>query len=241
MQNIDEIDTKKMCIFVEGQTEQIFIKKLLEEIISLKNLTVILSTARGGQRTGRISTLDENIKSKKRYFVQIVDSGNESSVLTDILENEEKLRNANFIKILGIRDLYPKGMPDYERLCNGVNKVIRNLNTDIKVHIVIKEIETWFLKEYTHLERLDTRLTLEHLKSLNFNLDKDMLESDEKYNHPAGVLNKIYESISKNYSKKKHRIERLVSELDYAKIYLELRKELRSLDELLVELDMFFT
>ncbi len=53
-------NSKKMCIFVEGQTEQIFIKKLIQEIASIKEVTVELFIARGGNKVERnISQIDQ--------------------------------------------------------------------------------------------------------------------------------------------------------------------------------------
>ncbi|MGL5779276.1 DUF4276 family protein [Cetobacterium sp.] len=241
MGNNTEITPKKMCIFVEGQTEQIFIKKLLEEIIAKKRLTIILSTVRGGEKIERVSVVQNETAERKEFYIQIIDSGNDNSVVSDIFDNKEQLKNANFKKILGIRDLYPKELEEYEKLSLGCNKLLRTSEIYSKVHIIIREIETWFLKEYTHLERLDTRLTLEHIRRLGFDLENDNLEKDHKYSAPAAVLNEIYKSISKNYSKKKYRIERLVNELDYEKIYTELREKLPILNELLNDIDEFFS
>ncbi|MGL5964828.1 MAG: DUF4276 family protein [Fusobacteriaceae bacterium] len=241
MNNTKYAQTKKMCIFVEGQTEQIFVKKLIEEIASVKKVTVILSTARGGEKSERIHRNISQDTEEKEFFVQIIDSGNENSVVSDILENIEGLKNANFKKILGLRDLFPKKLTDLSKMKEYNQKLTKNLELDSKIIITIREIETWFLKEYTHFEKIDTRLTLEYIKILGYDLEMDNLEEDEKYSAPTKVMKQIYESLRKSYSKKKNRVEYLVDKLDYEKIYLELSERLTSLNEFLEELNGFFS
>ena len=40
---------KKIAFFVEGQTEQVFINKLLEEIAGRKNISINIFQLRGGK------------------------------------------------------------------------------------------------------------------------------------------------------------------------------------------------
>lgn len=231
---------KKMCIFVEGQTEQIFIKKLIEEIASVKKVNVKLSTARGGEKSVRVQN-DIFIEIEpKKYFVQIVDSGNENSVMSDVLENVKRLKESDFVKVLGLRDLFPKTLEELPKMKSANERLVKNLELEAKVMITVREIETWFLKEYTHFEKIDTRLTLDYIRSLGYDLENDDLEENENYHAPTEIMRQIYKSLNKEYSKKKNRVEYLVEKLDYEKIYLELYIKLKSLNELLKELNSFF-
>ena len=45
---------KKMCIYVEGQTEQLFVEKLIEEIANKNNIAITVKSLKGG---GMICTL----------------------------------------------------------------------------------------------------------------------------------------------------------------------------------------
>lgn len=42
---------KKMCIYVEGQTEQLFIEKLIQEITNKKNIAMTVKSLKGGGKT----------------------------------------------------------------------------------------------------------------------------------------------------------------------------------------------
>lgn len=78
----------KLAIFVEGQTEQAFVRKLLEEIAGTKNLLIEERAARGGRkdkrRMRRLDAIDAD--SGKKYFVMIVDCGSDERVKSDIVE-----------------------------------------------------------------------------------------------------------------------------------------------------------
>ncbi len=148
-----------------------------------------------------------------------MDSGTDNRVVSDVLDNADKL----------------------DKLKNICNREVSQLAIESKIHIVVKEIETWFLKEYSHLEKVDSRLTKEYIKNLGFDLEEDDLEMDDKYNKPSEVLKMIYQSVSRTYNKEKKRVEGLVEELDYEKLYIEIRLKLKSLNEFIIELDSFFT
>ena len=111
----------------------------------------------------------------------------------------------------------------------------------IKLIIAIMEVETWFLGEGSHFEKIDSSLTTSCINShLKINIEKDDLENDNKYAHPAEVLNRIYKIIGKEYDKKKDTINEIVEKLDYELIYCEVKKRLESLCNLVDCLDEFF-
>ena len=77
---------KKLAVFVEGQTEQLFIEKLLEEAAGKNNISIEKRQALGGQSAKRKLKLIEASKrdSDHKYFAQIIDCGSDENVKSDI-------------------------------------------------------------------------------------------------------------------------------------------------------------
>jgi hypothetical protein len=100
---------KKMAIFVEGETESCFTDKLLREIANEKSLQILLVKASGGARSARIYTViaDSGSGSDKNFYIQIINSGTDNRISSDIRDNYEALMKAGFSVIIGIRDVFP--------------------------------------------------------------------------------------------------------------------------------------
>ncbi len=85
---------KRMAIFVEGQTEQMFAEGLIRRVAGERNIQIDAVKAHGGKLNPRqfleISTKSESDASKK-YYVIIYDSNNDGRVLSDIIEKYDEL------------------------------------------------------------------------------------------------------------------------------------------------------
>ena len=94
---------KKVVIFVEGNTELIFVREYIRKRFEYKDLEIEC-------RKRQFSRFDEvpfqipNPNAK--YHFRIIDSGSDVKVLDDILEDEQLLRNLGYQKIIGLRDMY---------------------------------------------------------------------------------------------------------------------------------------
>lgn len=150
------------------------------------------------------------------------------------------MENKGFLKVLGLRDLYPFGL-------NKLNTIKQlsfindpNLAITVKTIIAVFEIETWFLSEYNFFTKIDPRLTLSFIKGLGFDLENDLLDSDLKYHHSADVLNKIYQSVRRSYDKKADKSMKIIESIDYNILYCISRYKLKALDEFISEIDDFF-
>ncbi|MDR1368691.1 MAG: hypothetical protein LBJ72_01000 [Dysgonamonadaceae bacterium] len=68
---------KKIALFVEGQTEQIFIQKLIEQVISPNKVTVSTYQLRGGAKHTRnlIMLKTQTITQQTDYYFAIYDCG----------------------------------------------------------------------------------------------------------------------------------------------------------------------
>lgn len=65
---------KRLAVFVEGQTEQLFIQKMLVEVAGRHNITVDVVQARG-RGPVRSITVQGHSNSNTRYYALVCDCG----------------------------------------------------------------------------------------------------------------------------------------------------------------------
>jgi len=233
---------KKLAIFVEGQTELFFVEKLLLEIGNEKELSIRKESLSGGSTCPVTSTLvGETPESQEtKYKILIYSSCNDEKVLSDIKERYAELKSDGYIKIIGLRDLYPI---DYSKK-NLVRSAIQNDiarhgldNTDIV--LAIMEVETWFVSEITHYSNLHSNLTLDNIRPIVDLCSISNFEQDIP--HPAYLLNTIYNLVGYAYRKKAKQVQRTVNKLDYEEIYINLRNKIPGLNEFISHIDDFLT
>ena len=159
---------KKLAAFVEGQTEQLFIEKLLEEAAGKRRIAIEKRQASGGQsgkRTFRFLHATTTA-AEQQYYAQIIDCGTDNRVKSDVVENYDGLVSTGFQTIFAIRDVYPSiAFSDIPSLRTGLRLRVKTKPVEVKFILGIMEIETWFIAEYTHFQRLDSRLTPERIQS----------------------------------------------------------------------------
>ena len=113
---------KKLAVFVEGQTEQIFISKLLVEIAGEKNIFIVQQKSKINKKGNRSFTAisASSAISSQKYYALICDSGSDSCVKSDILDSLESLTRKNYEKILGLKDVFPNDFADIPKLERGL-------------------------------------------------------------------------------------------------------------------------
>jgi len=236
------MEIKKIAIFVEGKTELIFIERLLLEIAGKNKIEIKKRTLQGQNRCPSIENFTDNYL---KYKVRVYNSCNESKVLVDIIDNYAQLISENFIKIIGIRDIYRKDRDEYPRKDIIQKRVINTLKREklhiVKMIIVIREVETWFLAELNHYEKIHKDLTLEKINNELINL-KDIVNFEKDILHPADTLNNIYQLVTnRHWTKSEKQIKRTVQAIDYENLYLNTKEKVPSLKELIDTLDEFFS
>ncbi len=98
----------KLAIFVEGETEQAFVQKLLEEIANRGQIRIELKKARGGRRGRRLLTVVASPPDAgESCFVLIVDCGADNRVKSDVRDEYDNLVKNGYTGIIAIRDVYP--------------------------------------------------------------------------------------------------------------------------------------
>ena len=106
---------KKLAIFVEGKTERVFVERLIRLMIDEKKLNISVFRATGGSRHSprTISLIYKTLDDAAQVFhVQIVESGTDSRVASDVRDSYEGLTRAGFSEIVAVRDVYPQATLD---------------------------------------------------------------------------------------------------------------------------------
>lgn len=232
---------RRIAFFVEGQTEQIFINRLIKEVFGYKQINVIQKQFRGGsnipkQEIVRNSSFSRNPK----YEVLIFDCGSDNRVKSEILDNISNLRQRGYEMIIGVRDLYPIPIDDLEKLEKGLRFLPNKLRADapyFDIVIAIHEIEAWFMAETNHFKRIDKRLTGRFIKD-RLGFDPYVINAESRV-HPAKDLDNIYRLVGKSYTKKYNATVRVVNKLDFNRLRHQVRYDVGSLNRLLSVIDNF--
>ena len=211
---------KKVAIFVEGQTECIFIKESLRK---LYNYSVSIEPIDLRKRTCSVHKVEcEN----PLILFEILIVGNDEGVLSEICDRKDYLLKSNFSLVVGLRDMHSK---KYKKKSYIIDKnIIREFidvsneilkesfidsNLQIKMVFAIMEIEAWFLGMYKILEKVDSRLTVDFIKE-NLHYDLKEIDPQQEFYKPSKDLNNIYNLVGKSYGKHLSEVESIVSKID---------------------------
>ncbi len=232
---------KRIAFFVEGQTEQIFVNRLIKEILGTQHINIIQKQFRGGVSIPKIEIVKNlSFSRNPKYEVLIFDCGSDNRVKSEILYNIESLRKNGYEMIVGLRDLYPIPIDDLEKLEKGLRFLPNKLKSQAQhfdVVIAVHEIEAWFLAETNHLKRIDKRLTGRFIKD-KLGFDPYIVDPQSRV-HPAKDLDDIYRLVGRSYTKRYSTTTRIVNKLDFNSIRFNLRYDIDPLDRLLKIIERF--
>lgn len=238
---------KKLAIFVEGQTEQIFVEQLLNYVAASNGVCIEKRRGFGGRDNGRRFITLSAPEAKAPYYILLVDSSNDGRVLTDIREEYEGLSRQGYDKIIGLRDIYPQSYKDFRKLRRFAKNLVPKGKIKTEVCFAVLEVETWFVAEYKHFKKIHPRLTPRFIKErtgidpscedIELTLNP---EKDENYSSPAADLNRIYNLVKRSYNKKKQQVLNVMKVLDMKEIVNEVPKRVHSLGFFLRQLEDFF-
>lgn len=230
----------KLAVFVEGQTEQIFIERLVTELASARNVNFVRLKATGGASSPRqLIALGATAQPDARFYVQIVDSGTDNRVVSDIRDNLAGLAQQGFKAVLGIRDVYPAPRAQIPLMRTAMASVLGGAAIPIDVVLAIMEVEAWFLGEHNHLTKIGRGITpAEVAHALGFDPSVDNMELRAQ---PADDLHAVYQLVGRAYNKTRVHVQRTVDVLDYEHLYVSLATRMASLGELVATLDRFLS
>ena len=232
---------RKLAIFVEGLTEQILVRKMLEAVLDRRKIAIQTVKITGGHNV-RVSftvMMAAHVTRQTDYYVLIYDCGGETNVKSYILSQRDSLIKNGYSKILGLRDVYPNfERQDIRKLRFGLNFKLPQNGAITQIKLAVMETEAWFLGEYTHLTRMSRKLTPAFIeKRLGFN---PKTENMELRDHPTDDLRRIYNLVGHDYTKKKSKLNTVVNKLDFNLFTHQLAKKMTYLGEFIEEIDSFF-
>jgi len=232
---------KKLAIFVEGQTEEVFVEKLLCEFAKQNSIVFNIQRLSGGKNCSRTPTIIKStpIADETEYYILIYTSCNDERVVSDYKERYNNLISQGYNTVLALRDLYPKDYEDLSRVENSITFALNLESIPNNIHIATREVETWFLGEYTHFNKIHTNITLDAIQAKTSYLFP-LEEYEKTIVDPAKTLDEIYNIEGLRYRKKAHQVQRTVNNLDYENLYLNVRNNVPSLNKFLQDIDSFF-
>lgn len=228
---------KKLAIFVEGQTELLFVQRLLVEIAGRHALRVQTASLTGKRGIRQVKMLDTSAdtESEAKYHVLIFNCSCDEQVKSDVLERRESLSKSGFERVIGIRDLFPRPRTERDRI---ERYGVPTSGIPTTIICAVMELEAWFLAEDSHLTRLDPRLTLDLVRAaLGFCPRGDDVELRA---NPAKDLANAYALAGQAYTKSRESVNRTIDVLDYGQMYLSLGSRVPSLGRFLDQLGLFF-
>ncbi|WP_377475838.1 MAG: DUF4276 family protein [Microcoleus anatoxicus] len=231
---------KKIACFVEGQTEQIFVERLFQEIAGHKKISIETFKFQGRKDNRRIQSLQQSIKKDAPFFVLIYNCDCDSQVLSDIRKEHDRLTNSGYEKIIGLRDLYPQPLEKKQEIEKGIRgflKPLQKIGVPIYVVLAVMEVEAWFLAECNYLAKIDNRLTCDFILQ-KCGLDLRILDPEQRA-HPSQDLDEIYRLVSRNYDKSEKASQEIINNLDYELLYLHLVNSVKQLKRFIDEIDSF--
>lgn len=215
---------RRVAIFVEGQGELIFVREFLLKWHSY-NVDLECRALRGGNMPYPVD-YDFPNDSAPLHF-QLINVGTDVTVLSQIIRHEQRLYNAGYELIVGLRDMFSE---DYIKIVK--NRSVNQAENDnfyngalatiqakafqaskIKFCFAIMEIEAWWLG----IPSLWTDLEEPVRKQFG-----DAFATPESVFHPAVLIKNIQQSRQKEYTKHNTEVESIIGKIareDYAELY----------------------
>ncbi len=213
----------KTAIFVEGQTELIFVREYLLQLFEYQDIAIACYTLFVDTKFNPTEYAVENLSAA--HFFQILNVGNDNAVLSRILNREKYLWNSGFDKIIGLRDMYSRAYRDANPKSNKIDsqinaEFIKNSQIqlskkaekpeNINFQYAIMEAESWILALNDCFTQLNPMLTNDFIRE-KLGYDLAITDPETAFYHPAEEVEKIYHLAKMNYNKSKSDIYAIMS------------------------------
>ncbi len=232
---------KKLAIFVEGLAEQILVRQMLQAVLDRNRIAIQTVKITGGHNVRMSFTVMRaaHVDLQTDFYVLIYDCGGETNVKGYLMARRDKLISNGYTMILGLRDVYPNfSREEVPKLIRGLNHKLPQKKARTNIYLAIMETEAWFLGEYRHLKKVSRKLTPEFIeKHLGFN---PRIENMEDRDHPAIDMKAAYQLVGHDYTKKRDRLNAVISKLDFRYFTHELAQKMPSIGKFVVGLEQFF-
>jgi hypothetical protein len=233
---------EKLAIFVEGQTEEIFVTELIYQIADRQNVHIDSVCEFGGAAAGgrvfREVVATNRPDVNKSYYVIIYNSAGYTRVLSDIRDRYADLTSQHFKFIIGIRDVRPQCHADIPAIRANFDALTPGQPFKPLLVLATMEIEAWFIGECSHFPRIDARLTAPVVEArLGYN--PETFDIEQRLN-PVDDLRGVYMVAGRGYNKSRRHAEHTVRVLSYETVYLSLGSRFADLANLVAYLNGFF-
>jgi hypothetical protein len=211
---------RRLAIFVEGLTEELFAERFLTEFTKGRGLSIEKQRASGGKVNQRSFTriTSPSASSPSQFYALIVNSGTDHRVKSDIMENYDSLVAQGYRTIVGMRDAYPeaKTLAEVSKLRRSLSYKVKTAPCDVKFVLGVMEIEAWFISEHTHFSRISTKLNLGRIKTaMGFDPSRDDIQNRSC---PTNDLKAIYRLARIEYTKEEASIRRTLTALNHTEV-----------------------
>ena len=232
---------KKLAIFVEGLTEQILVRKMLQGVLDRNRVAIQTVKITGGHNVRMSFTVMRaaHVDNRTEYYVLVYDCGGETNVKSYLMARREKLVSNGYSMVLGLRDVYPNfERAEVPKLLKGLNYRLPQKRASTRIFLAVMETEAWFLGEYRHLKKVSAILTPKYIEQrMGFNPQTENMEERE---HPSQDLKLIYQMVGHDYTKKRDRLNAVVNRLDFHHFTHGLSEKMDSLGLFIEGLEQFF-
>lgn len=232
---------RKLAIFVEGLTEQILVRHLLQNVLDQRRIAIQTAKITGGHNVRMSFTVMRAapVEGRTDYYIMIYDCGGETNVKGYLMAHREKLISSGYTMIIGLRDVYPNfTREEIPKLVRGLNFKLPQKGAFTHIYLAVMETEAWFLGEYRHLKKVSGKLTPEYIeKRLGFNPRTENMEDRE---WPAADMKAVYHLVGHDYTKKRDRLNAVVGKLDFNHFTHALADKMPSLGSFVKGLEQFF-
>jgi len=232
---------RKLAIFVEGLTEQILVRHLLQAVLDQNRIAIQTVKITGGHNVRMSFTVMRaaHVERQTDYYIMVYDCGGETNVKGYLMAHRDKLVSSGYTMILGLRDAYPNFQRDeIPKLRRGLNYRLPQKKAATHIYLAVMETEAWFLGEYKHLKKVNAKLSPQYIeKRLGFN---PRTENMEERNHPSDDMKAAYQLVGHDYTKKKDRLNAVVRKLDFNHFTHGLAEKMPSLGSFIEGLRKFF-
>ncbi len=204
----------RIAIFVEGQTERKFAKKLIGKRYGHLTLKVTELVRKG--KNPYISNEAPTASACVDCSFLLVEVPSRDKLISYVVDNASNMVvKQDFVLLLGLQDLFPNKRSDKMQIMNSIDEKIKKSPQYNKISVVlaVMETEAWFLCDWQMFTRIDSKLTNTYIQScLGFDIVND--DPELVYNHPARTLDEILRLANHRYRKHKPEIESIVNNLD---------------------------
>jgi hypothetical protein len=229
---------KKTIFVVEGQTEQIFLVKFLEQLVAVLPCHIQRQQLVGGVLY-ELSPRGTAQADQCNHHIRIVDAGNDEKVNSFIEENLSAFKGKGYETIYGLRDQYTgdKKRPKLDVVALAVitQRWSKEFSVLVEIVVAVEEIEAWFFCVPEFFAKYDATLTIDVVSGI---LQIDLgHESVESIKHPSAAIAKVLATVGHVYKKRAADAHAIVDRLDFDALYFEKAPHVPALAQLVEALD----